>query len=124
MKKYVKTQGKNSKLKGKTQKVGTFIIHGCRKSVQKSLFYKVCNDVIFKNIFFSFVILFICVIIFKNSMLCGMCSMLNSLAVVERENSSAAKVFFVCVFTLSTTARTVKRSSFSFIGEETLYYRG
>ena len=30
----------------------------------------------------------------------------------------------VCVFTLSTTARTVHRSSFSFFGEETLYYRG
>ena len=37
LKKKLKTQGKNSKLKVKTRKVGTFRISGCRKSVQKSL---------------------------------------------------------------------------------------
>ena len=31
----LETQGKNSKLKVKTRKVGTFRIPGCRKSVQK-----------------------------------------------------------------------------------------
>ena len=35
LKKKLKTQGKNSKLKVKTQRVGTFRIPGCRKSVQK-----------------------------------------------------------------------------------------
>ena len=35
LKKKLKTQGKNSKLKVKTQKVGIFRIPGCRKSVQK-----------------------------------------------------------------------------------------
>ena len=35
LKKILKTQGKNSKLKAKTQKVGTFRIPGCRKSVKK-----------------------------------------------------------------------------------------
>ena len=35
LKKKLNTQGKNSKLKVKTQKVGTFRIPGCRKSVKK-----------------------------------------------------------------------------------------
>ena len=41
LKKKLKTQGKNSKLKVKTQKVGTFRIPGCRKSVQKKACLKV-----------------------------------------------------------------------------------
>ena len=39
IKKKLKTQGKNSKLKVKTQKVGTFRIPGSRKSVQKKAWF-------------------------------------------------------------------------------------
>ena len=58
-------------------------------------------------------------------MLCGMCVLYVELfgCCGEREQQRPQSLC-VCVFTLSTTARTVHRSSFSFFGEETLYYRG
>ena len=54
LKKKLKTQGKNSKLKMKTQKVGTFRIPGCRKSVQKKPGLNIIDVMVMQAFFVHF----------------------------------------------------------------------
>ena len=70
------------------------------EKLKKSLFYIVCNDVIFKNVFYLICHpLYLCHYFRKfNALRYVLYVELNSLAVVERENSSAAKDFvFACL---------------------------